>query len=434
MSDAPLSRPCPDCASPVRAADQSFCDSCGAFLRWDSPAGAASAEGPSAASPSTSSTTAAPASSASSASSESGRTVREEPEATPSDDVPGAAAESSPGSPAEAASGRPSAGPEEATAPLPAVAPAPETPVSGPGHAPSSEPAPVPVREAESAADGPSDTLVRSLLVPVPGNRPAEPAVAAPVLPARPEAARPASRAAGAPVPVRGGTPCPACSLANTPGRHFCRFCATPMVPEQLSTAEGPYAGRRPGLTRDRSRWIVRALVAAGVVTVVVGGIVGGPPAVRAVQDHFATRVPVHPVAWAASHSAPRQPAKLAGDGYSNTWWGTGYAGDSAGQYMEARFAEPTDLLSVLITPGSSKNTTQADGQATPRTFDLVVKDSSGETHVSQHRINDGGTQRVDVRVRDALTVQLVLRTAWRADPAKQVAVAELEFFGRSVS
>ncbi|MGW1249869.1 NADase-type glycan-binding domain-containing protein [Streptomyces sp. NPDC002535] len=435
MSDAPLSRPCPDCASPVRAADQSFCDSCGAFLRWDSPAGTASAEGPSAASPSAPSASSAPAasvSSASSASSESGGTVREEPKPTASDDAPGAAAGGSPGAPVEAASGRPSAGAEETTAPLPAVPPAPEAPVPGP--APSSEPAPVPVREAESASDGPSDTLVRSLLVPVPGNRPAEPAVAAPVLPARPEAARPASRAAEAPVPVRGGTPCPACSLANTPGRHFCRFCATPMVPEQLSTAEGPYAGRRPGLTRDRSRWIVRALVAAGVVTVVVGGIVGGPPAVRAVQDHFATRVPVHPVAWAASHSAPRQPAKLAGDGYSNTWWGTGYAGDSAGQYMEARFAEPTDLLSVLITPGSSKNTTQADGQATPRTFDLVVKDSSGETHVSQHRINDGGTQRVDVRVRDALTVQLVLRTAWRADPAKQVAVAELEFFGRSVS
>ena len=136
----------------------------------------------------------------------------------------------------------------------------------------------------------------------------------------------------------------------------------------------------------------------------------------------------------AATHSAPRQDPRLAGDGYSNTWWGTGYAGDSAGQYLEARFAEPTDLLSVLITPGSSKNTTQADGQATPRTFELVVKDSSGETHTSQHRINDGGTQRVDVRVRDALTVQLVLRTAWRADPQKQVAVAELEFFGRSVS
>ncbi|MFE6070731.1 NADase-type glycan-binding domain-containing protein [Streptomyces sp. NPDC056525] len=416
MSDAPQSRPCPDCASPVRAADQSFCDSCGAFLRWDSPAGAVSTEGSSAASSS------APSAPSVAAASESGGTVREEPEATPADDAPRAAAEGSAASPAEVTDTRSSVGPEEVTAPLPAVNPA------------SDAPAPVPVPEAGPASDGPSDTLVRSLLVPVPGNRRVEPAVAAPVLPARPEAARPTVRAAEAPVAVQGGKPCPACSLANTPGRHFCRFCATPMVPEQLSTAEGPYAGRRPGLTRDRSRWIVRALIAAGVVTVVVGGIAGGPPAVRAIQDHFAKRVPVHPVAWAASHSAPRQQAKLAGDGYSNTWWGTGYAGDSAGQYMEARFAEPTDLLSVLITPGSSKNTTQADGQATPRTFDLVVKDSSGETHVSQHRIDDGGTQRVDVRVRDALTVQLVLRTAWRADPTKQVAVAELEFFGRSVS
>ncbi|MCX4985670.1 zinc ribbon domain-containing protein [Streptomyces sp. NBC_00572] len=419
MSDASQSRPCPDCASPVRAVDQSFCDSCGAFLRWDSPAGAASTESGSAAAPSAVSASSAPFAS------ESVGTVREEPDTSSADAAPQpAAAEGPADSPAEVTDDRSSVGPEEVTAPLPAVAPASEAPA----------PAPTPVPEASPATEGPSDTLVRSLLVPVPGNRAAEPAVAAPVLPARPEAARPTVRAAGAPAPVQGGTPCPACSLANTPGRHFCRFCATPMVPEQLSTAEGPYAGRRPGLARDRSRWIVRALIVTGIVVVVVGGIVGGPPAVRAVQDHFAKRVPVHPVAWAASHSAPKQDARLAGDGYSNTWWGTGYAGDSAGQYMEARFAEPTDLLSVLITPGSSKNTTQADGQATPRTFELVVKDSSGETHVSQHLINDGGTQRVDVRVRDALTVQLVLRTAWRADPTKQVAVAELEFFGRSVS
>ncbi|WP_432060062.1 NADase-type glycan-binding domain-containing protein [Streptomyces sp. S1] len=302
--------------------------------------------------------------------------------------------------------------------PVRAAEPAPEEPAPG---TPSPSPSPSP------------DTVARSLLVPVPEDRAAERAVAAPVLPARPEAARPAVRTAGA-APVQGGTPCPACSLANAPGRHFCRFCATPMVPERLSTAEGPYAGRRPGLTRDRSRWIVRALIAVGVVAVVIGGVFGGPPAARAVQDHFATRVPVHPVSWTASHSAPKQDPKLAGDGYANTWWGTGYAGDSAGQYLEAAFAEPTDLLSLLITPGSSKNTTQADGQATPRTFDLVVKDASGEIRVSHHRINDGGTQRVDLRVRDALSVRLVLRTAWRADPQKQVAVAELEFFGRSVS
>ncbi|MFI9741082.1 NADase-type glycan-binding domain-containing protein [Streptomyces sp. NPDC052494] len=399
MSDAPLSRPCPDCASPVRAADQSFCDSCGAFLRWDAPAAAT----PSAATPE-----AAP--------------EREEPTAPTAAATPTAPpAPEAPEAP-DAPESRPAAGSEEVTAPLPAVDPSREAP------------APAPVPQARQASDEASDTAVRSLLVPVPGNRPTEPAVAAPVLPARPEAARPAARAAAAPAPVEGGTPCPACRLANTPGRHFCRYCATPMVPERLSTAEGPYAGRRPGLTRDRGRWIARALIATAVVAVVVGGIVGGPPAARAVQDHFATRVPVHPVTWAASHSAPKQDPKLAGDGYSNTWWGTGYAGDSAGQYLEAGFAEPTDLLSLLITPGSAKNTTQANGQATPRTFELVVKDASGETRVSQHLINDGGTQRIDLRVRDALSVRLVLRTAWRADPRKQVAIAELEFFGRSVS
>ncbi|MER5711391.1 zinc ribbon domain-containing protein [Streptomyces sp. NPDC002122] len=402
MSDAPLSRPCPDCASPVRAADQSFCDSCGAFLRWDAPAAAT----PSAATPE-----AAP--------------DREEPTApTAAATPPAPPAPPAPEAPEapDAPESRPAAGSEEVTAPLPAVDPSREAP------------APAPVPQARQASDEASDTAVRSLLVPVPGNRPTEPAVAAPVLPARPEAARPAARAAAAPAPVEGGTPCPACRLANTPGRHFCRYCATPMVPERLSTAEGPYAGRRPGLTRDRGRWIARALIATAVVAVVVGGIVGGPPAARAVQDHFATRVPVHPVTWAASHSAPKQDPKLAGDGYSNTWWGTGYAGDSAGQYLEAGFAEPTDLLSLLITPGSAKNTTQANGQATPRTFELVVKDASGETRVSQHLINDGGTQRIDLRVRDALSVRLVLRTAWRADPRKQVAIAELEFFGRSVS
>ncbi|MEX0172766.1 NADase-type glycan-binding domain-containing protein [Streptomyces sp. LMG1-1-1.1] len=485
MSDAPQTRPCPDCASPVRTVDQSFCDSCGAFLRWDTPAGAAAtADRPAQddtasaaarptpagapadvrsvpASGSASDQASGSASGATHGSASPESAGREEPgAATGADTAPGASrgagapagpeVQGVPDAPATSAggtatsgagtsagasgsagpSGPPGVGPEEVTAPLPAVTASPEA--QAPASAPTSAPAAVP--EARASSDGPSDTLVRALLVPVPGNRPAEPAVAAPVLPARPEAARPAVRAAEAAVPVQGGTPCPACSLANTPGRHFCRFCATPMVPERLSDAEGPYAGRRPGLARDRSRWIVRALIATAVVAVVVGGIVGGPPAARAVQDHFATRVPVHPVSWAASHSAAKRDPKLAGDGYSNTWWGTGYAGDSAGQYLEATFAEPTDLLSLLITPGSSKNTTQADGQATPRTFDLVVRDSSGETHVSHHRINDGGTQRVDLRVRDALSVRLVLATAWRADPRKQVAVAELEFFGRSVS
>ncbi|MEU8758757.1 zinc ribbon domain-containing protein [Streptomyces sp. NPDC048659] len=489
MSDTGTTRPCPDCARPVRAANQSFCDECGAFLRWDTPStrpaearaadtapaapaseaptaplpavredrgrdrdeaegagaggdrgmgsgagaggdrgtgsgagagGNAVADGGTSGEGAASSGTAGTADTASTAGTESPAV----PEASA---TPAAASASRASTAPEGSDG--SEGPEASAAskaPVAPVAPAvPATPTPTPTPQPSSRPAP------PSSPSRPSDTVARALLVPVPESDPSVPAA---VLPGRPDAPRPTVRAAEAPVAARGGAPCPACGTANSPGRHFCRLCATPLVERPLNTAEGPYAGQRPRLARDRGRWIVRAAATAGAVALLVGGIFGGPPAARAVQDHFADRAPVHPAAWRASHAAPKQGAALAGDGYSNTWWGTGYAGDSAGQYLEALFGEPTDLLAVLITPGSGKNTTRADGQATPRTFDLVVTDAGGEQHVSQHRINDGGTQKIELRVRDAVSVRLVLRTAWRADPSRQVAVAELEFFGRSFS
>ncbi|MEV8629956.1 hypothetical protein [Streptomyces sp. NPDC051079] len=465
MSDTVQPRPCPDCARPVRAADQSFCDACGAFLRWDTPSARPAASGsgdgdgardggsptPAGAAGSTGTGGTGTGATASEAVTEPLPAVRDAGDGGGDGGAPAAPAGNGSGAGAGAANGagsgagsaaapaaevpaqRATASPVEASGAAEASgasetsgAPAaPEIPTT-PAPAPVPTPTPAPAR-----ATGPSDTVARALLVPVPESDPSVPAA---VLPGRPDAPRPTVRTAEAPVVARGGTPCPACGTANTPGRHFCRLCATPLVARPLTEAEGPYAGQRPRLARDRGRWIVRALATTAVVAVVVGGIFGGPPAARAVQDHFADRAPVHPAAWRASHSAPKQGAAMAGDGYSNTWWGTGYAGDSAGQYLEALFGEPTDLLAVLITPGSGKNTTRADGQATPRTFDLVVTDSAGETHVSQHRINDGGTQKIELRVRDAVSVRLVVRTAWRADPTRQVAVAELEFFGRSFS
>ncbi|MFI6640558.1 NADase-type glycan-binding domain-containing protein [Streptomyces sp. NPDC050504] len=451
MSD-PQTRPCPECATPVRASGQSFCDTCGAFLRWDTPAtpsaspqGGAAPQGtgaphgqaphgqaPRGGAPEATTTplpTVQPPAQA--AAQQAPRT----PQAAPQQHAPQPQAPHQQAPQAAQAPQAPqAAAPQQAAPPAASPAPSPAVPPGMPSVTPAAPPAPpAPPARPAGPPQGPSDTVARSLLVPVPEATPSTPA-AAPVLPARPDAARPAVRGPEQQAPVYGGTPCPACATPNTPGRHFCRACATPLQPRHLNTADGPYAGQRPRLGRDRRRWIARALIATAVVGLVVGGIFGGPPAARAVQDHFAKRVPVHPTDWKASHSDPRQTAKLAGDGYSNTWWGTGYRGDAPGQYLEAIFSEPTDLLQLLITPGSSKNTTQADGQSTPRTFDLVVKDSAGKVHTSHHRINDGGTQSVKLRVRDALSVRLVLQTAWRVDPNKQIAIAELEFFGRSAA
>ncbi|MEU5581714.1 discoidin domain-containing protein [Streptomyces huasconensis] len=436
-SHTPPTSSCPECGTPARQRGQSFCDSCGAFLRWDTPAGpvnTAAQDGPPAPG-----TPAPPRPRQAGASDHSGPA---RPESAPS--APAAPESGTPATPGPASA--PAPGAADTTVPLPTTGPpestagpAPTSSSSSDGSAPggsargdSSPDGGTPPR-GSSSGSGMSDTAIRSLLVPVPeasGAAPAE--TPGGVLPGRPEAARPRVRQPAVPAEPESGAPCRGCGTPNAARRHFCRSCATPLKDSAAPTAEGPYAGQRPRLHRDRTRWIARAVGAAVVVGLVVGGIFGGPPAARAVQDHFAKRVPVHPTGSSASHSAAKQPAKLAFDGYSNTWWGTGYAGDSAGQWIQADFGQPTDLLNLLITPGTSPRTAQAAQQARPMEFDLVVSDSAGKEHTMHRRINDGGVQKIDVRVRDAVTARLILRSAYGAADNRQVAIAELEFFGRS--
>ncbi|MGY5125988.1 NADase-type glycan-binding domain-containing protein [Streptomyces nigrescens] len=425
---------CPDCGSPAPQTDQSFCDSCGAFLRWDRPTPTPPTTNPD-------------------------RTAATAPPTPQAPHVPGSApAPNAPSHPAQSdttpttpppaptpATGdgtRPAAAPQQGagadpTVPLPSAA----ANAGDAGRSPSGPDSP----DSQTGQDGPaaprpaderggvSETGIRALLVPVPGASPTPPPEApGSVLPGRPEAARPRVRTPHAAPEPEHGAPCPSCGALNAPGRHFCRSCATLLTDTAPDTAEGPYAGQRPRLNRDRTRWITRAVVAAVIVAVVAGGIIGGPPAARAVQDHFAKRVPVPAANWKAAHSGPDHGPKLAFDSYSNTWWGTGYSGNSDGQYLEAGFGQPTDLLNMLITPGVSARTPQATDPARPREFDLIVTDSAGKQHISHPRINDGGVQKIDVAVRNAMTVRLVLHTAYGAAEDKQVAIAELEFFGRS--
>ncbi|MFD4634473.1 zinc ribbon domain-containing protein [Streptomyces sp. NPDC058284] len=428
MDDMPNSHantpPCPECGTPARLHGQSFCDSCGAFLRWDTPA---TPVGPA------NSPDAAPAPGAGPAAPDSAPATGTPAPPDPRTTGAGTGSPSDPrqqhGAPADppSAPGAPgSTDTTDTTVPLPSNGPAGPAP-SRPSQAPTSPPSPAP------SSSSPSDTAIRSLLVPVPdASGPAAPPESPGVLPGRPEAARPRVRQAAVPAEPESGMPCPSCATPNAPRRHFCRNCASPLKDFGGPAAEGPYAGQRPRLHRDRTRWIARAVGIAVVAGLVVGGIFGGPPAARAIQDHFAKRVPVHPNDYSASHAAPKQAAKLAFDGYSNTWWGTGYAGDSAGQWLQADFDQPTDLLNLLITPGTSPRSAQAAEQARPMEFDLVVSDSAGKVHTMHRRINDGGAQKVDVRVRDAVSARLVLRSAYGAAKDRQVAIAELEFFGRS--
>ncbi|MGW9076836.1 NADase-type glycan-binding domain-containing protein [Streptomyces kronopolitis] len=466
---------CPDCGTPAPQTGQSFCVSCGAFLRWARPttptppapappafppdtdrhhssvSGSHDGTGGPAAPYDSPGRPAAPHATPGHAAGPHATTGR--PAAPYDGSGHPVAPHDNPGHPAvpHATPGYPTARPaatdprtgapapggatpppdphrpgaEDPTTLLPATAAAPG---EGPAHpsTPAAKPAPPGERQV-------SETGIRALLVPVPDALPtAPPEAPGGVLPGRPEAARPRVRTPHAAPEPENALPCPTCAKPNAPGRHFCHSCATPLTPSTRPEAEGPYAGERPRLHRDRTRWITRAVVAAALAAVVVGGIIGGPPAARAVQDHFADRVQVPAATWKASHSGPGHGAKLAFDTYSNTWWGTGYSGASDGQYLEAGFGQPTDLLNVVITPGASSRTPQAADPARPHEFDVLVTDSAGRQHLSHYRLNDGGPQNIDVHVRAALTVRLILHSAYGTTDKKQVAIAELEFFGRS--
>ncbi|MER5928994.1 zinc ribbon domain-containing protein [Streptomyces sp. NPDC002054] len=301
-----------------------------------------------------------------------------------------------------------------------------------------------------AGADDPA-ARARSLLVPVadPGPRAAAVPSVAPVLPGRPVADRPQVRTPGREPGTEGGAPCPWCATPNRPDRHFCVVCAMPLsggpaVPGQrrpwwrrvrdFRNRETPWAGDRPRLRRGFGylmTWVLWALVAALLITAVVYA----DNAVGAVRDHFAKRTPVGPDAVSASRSYPGHDPQLAFDKLNNTWWGPGISQSGAGEWVEARFDRPTRLLDVIITPGVSTRADRLSQSALPHHIEAVITTSDGKTTTRSLTLDQGaGGQRRTFRAGDVTAVRFILRSAYAAAADKQVAIAEVEFFGPSKS
>ncbi|MGW7255848.1 NADase-type glycan-binding domain-containing protein [Streptomyces sp. NPDC054834] len=335
---------------------------------------------------------------------------------------------------------RPSA-PAHAHAHAPAPAPVDETAPTEP--VPSAGPAPAP-----GHPDGLTDRA-RQLLVPVsdPDPRPTASPSVAPVLPGRPAPQRPqVVRAPGEELGADGGIPCPWCATRNRPDRHYCARCAMPMAGEGHTPArlpwwrrlwgygnrETPWAGDRPRLRRAFDR-VLTWLGAALVLTVLIVLAVNIPNGVQATRDHFAKRAPVAPDKVTASRSYPGHKPELAFDKLSNTWWGPGVSESGQGQWIEARFDQPTRLLDLIITPGTSTHADQLTKSALPHRVEARVTTADGKTTTRELTLDQGaGAQRRAFRVGEVTAVRLTLESAYQPSASKQVAIAEIEFFGPS--
>ncbi|MFG2477446.1 NADase-type glycan-binding domain-containing protein [Streptomyces fagopyri] len=320
------------------------------------------------------------------------------------------------------------------------------TAVAGHDDAADTEPLPstAPIASPDSAAE-----RARSLLVPVadPEERPVTPSVA-PVLPGLPVANRPQVRAPGGEPGAEGGTPCPWCATPNRPDRHFCGRCALPMAGERqtpgrlpwwrrlLDSRNGqtPWAGDRPRLRRGFGR-VLNWVVGAVVLTLVVVAAMNTGTAVQAVKDHFSKRAPIGPDSYKASRSFPGHGAGLAFDKLNNTWWGPGVSQSGDGEWLEARFAQPTRLLDLVITPGVSTRADQLSQSALPHRIEARVTTADGRTSTRFLTLDQGaGGQSRKFRAGDVTAVRFIIRSAYGAAASKQVSIAEIEFFGPSSS
>ncbi|RPE42299.1 hypothetical protein EDD90_5425 [Streptomyces sp. Ag109_O5-1] len=290
----------------------------------------------------------------------------------------------------------------------------------------------------------------RRLLIPVqdPEPAPAPPSVT-PVLPGRPTPQRPQSvRAPGADLGAHGGTPCPWCATPNRPDRHFCTRCAMPMAGHgdtspaaprpwwrrlfDFRNRETPWAGDRPRLRRTFDRvltWIVAAVVLTGVTVLAVNT----PKAISATRDHFAKRAQVSPDRFAASRSYAGHKPDLVFDKLSNTWWGPGVVQGGEGEWIEARFDEPTRLLNVIVTSGESTHYDQLKKSALPHRMKATIKTSDGKTETRELVLDQAaGGQTRDFRASDVVSVRFTIESSYQASAKTQVAIAEIEFFGPS--
>ncbi|QFR00421.1 zinc ribbon domain-containing protein [Streptomyces phaeolivaceus] len=447
---------------------QSFCDACGAVLGWSGTPARATAGGATGEAPADTARTADPAPTPAPA--PTGASAGRAPAAgEPGWDtfaLPGAGtgAATDVRTPETAATVRTDAPPAPEPAPTggaPTAAPPAEPRTQAPAPPADPGPAPHPPHDDEApttplptSADpdpGPSAAdRARSLLVPVadPEPRaPAEPAVA-PVLPGRPDVQRPQVRTPGPEFGTEGGVPCPWCGTPTRPDRHFCARCAMPMAgrteaPGRLPwwrrllngrDTETPWAGDRPRLRRGFGA-ILNWVVAAVVLTLIVTLAFQADDGYQAARDHFSKRASVNPDTYKASRSFPGHKPDLAFDTYNNTWWGPGVTQSGEGEWIEARFEQPVRLLDVVITPGVSKKPDQRTESARPHRIEATITAADGTKSTKMITLDQtvGGQSR-KFRVGSAETVRFTIRSSYGADDKKQVAIAEIEFFGRSSS
>lgn len=169
------------------------------------------------------------------------------------------------------------------------------------------------------------------------------------------------------------------------------------------------------------------------VLSLLIVLVINIPQGIQATRDHFAKRAEVSPDRYAASRYFPGHKPDLAFDKLNDTWWGPGVSESGKGQWVEARFDQPTRLLDLIITPGVSIRPDKLRESALPHRVEATITGADGKKTTRQITLDQGaGPQRRAFRVGAVTAVRFTIESAHGISAKKQVAIAEIEFFGPS--
>jgi hypothetical protein len=238
----------------------------------------------------------------------------------------------------------------------------------------------------------------------------------------------------------------------NPPERTLCQRCGAPLTAADGTPASPAAGGRLPWWRRLFRRRAARRPLAAGsrpdhrprrrprlllpvlLVVLALAAWFGREQLADLfdfARQQTSDQERLQPDESEASSEADGHPARAAFDAFNNRYWAPAETGQAAGEYLVARFDQPVDVRSLIITPGSSANRDEFIGQARPAAVSLTLTGEGGEETREEITLRDEPkAQTFEISASDVTSVTITVEAAYGAGPERHVAVAEVEFFG----
>src|SRR5262249_3889869 len=104
--------------------------------------------------------------------------------------------------------------------------------------------------------------------------------------------------------------------------------------------------------------------------------------------------------------------------------------------HVDATFAQPIDLLDLVITPGAGVAQDVFTQQGRPESLEVTLTRADGTATTKTINLNDSpGAETFAVRGNDVVSIRLTIKSAFQAQGSNtgtEPAIAEIKFFAKS--